>query len=266
MTEFETDGFLSADIAGAERAIAARYPEKLDLATETNRITHRVIYSVKPHDGHVGELLLAALLTRQATAFQAFLILLRKGLETQAQIILRNLAEMMFITGAIGKDKTFADRWVVSEDVSRLKSLEAIARDKERRSEKVDEDTTRLIEELRARIKTERPETFTTARIAEIADLMSYYDNLYRLTSMAVHASPRELNTAFVVDDDGNVVSMRYEPVVEGLDIYLDYAISVMLYSLHEIASHFGLEVVGDIERLQQVNQQLAGPGRRPRS
>jgi hypothetical protein len=69
------------------------------------------------------ELLLAALLTRQATAFQAFLILLGKGLETQAQIILRNLAEMMFITGAIGKDKSFADKYVLAEDVSRLSPL-----------------------------------------------------------------------------------------------------------------------------------------------
>jgi hypothetical protein len=261
MTTFETDGFLSADIVGAERAIAARYQRKLELATETNRLTHRVIYSVKPHSEHVTELLLAALLTRQAAAFQAFLILLGKGLETQAQIILRNLAEMMFITGAIGKDKTFADKYVLSEEVSRLKTLEAIAKDQQCRGERVDGDTTRLIEELRAQTKGKRPETFTAARMAEIAGLSSYYDNLYRLTSMAVHASPRELNTAFVVDGEGNLVSMRYEPVVDDLDLYLDYAISVMLYSLHEMATHFGLGLVGDIEKVQQINQQLAGPG-----
>jgi len=261
MTTFETDGFLSADIVATERAIAARYQRKLELATDTNRLTHRVIYSVKPHSEHVTELLLAALLTREATAFQAFLILLGKGLKTQAQIILRNLAEVMFITGAIGKDRTFADRYVLAEDVSRLKSLEAIVRDQQRRGERVGGDTTRLIEELRAQIQRERPETFTTARIAEIAGLSSYYDNLYRLTSMAVHVSPRELNTAFVVDAAGTVVSLRHEPVVDDLDMYLDYAISMMLYTLHEMATHFGLQLVGDIEKLQQANQRLAGPG-----
>ena len=76
---------------------------------------------------------------------------------------------------------------------------------------------------------------------------------------MAVHSSPRELNTAFVVDADGNVVSMRYEPVVDDLDICFDYSITIMLYALHETASHFGLELV-EIENLQQVNQRLAGP------
>lgn len=265
MTTFETDGFLSTEILEFERIIAGRYAKKLELAGDTNRLAHRVIYSIKPHSGHVTELFLAALLTRQASVFQSIVILLRNGLETQSQILVRNLAEMMFITGAIRKDETFVKRYVLAEQVGRLKALEAIVRDKQGRQEEVDADTTRLIGELRAEVKRDPPETFTTHRIAEIAGLLSYYDNVYRYTSMAVHGSPRELNTAFVVDADGNVVSMRYEPVVDDLDMCFDYGISMMLYTLHETASHFALELVGEIEKLQHVNQQLAGPTARPR-
>ena len=259
MTTFETDGFLSAEILEFQRTIAGRYAEKLELAVEANRLTHRVLYSIKPHSEHVPDLMLAAMLIRQASAFQSIVILLRHGLETQSQVLLRNLAEMMFITGAIRKDETFAERYVLAEEVGRLKALEAIVRDKQRRHEEVDADTTRLIGELRAKIKRDPPERFTTARIAEIAELSSYYDNVYRYTSMAVHASPRELNTAFTVDADGNVASMRYEPMVEDLDLCFDYGITMMLYTLHEVASHFGLKLVGEIEKLQHVNQQLAG-------
>lgn len=259
MTTFETDGFLSAEILGFERIITGHYAKKLELAVGTNRLTHRVIYSIKPRSEHAPDLILAALLTKQVGAFQSIVILLRKGLETQAQVLLRNLAEMMFITGAIRKDETFVKRYVLAEQVGRLKALEAIVRDKQSLHEEVDADTTRLIGELRAEIERDRPETFTTKRIAEIADLSSYYDNVYRYTSMAVHASPRELNTAFVVNADGNVVSMRYGPVVDDLDMCFDYGITMMLYTLHETASHFGLELIGEIEKLQQVNQQLAG-------
>src|ERR1700722_17115316 len=141
MTTFETDGFLSAEISGFERTIAARYSKKLELATETNRLTHRVMYSIKPHSEHVPDLMLAALLIRQASSFQGFLILLSKGLETQAQVLLRNLAEMMFITGAIRKDQEFVTQYVLSEDVSRVKSLEAIVKDKQSRGEDVNEKT-----------------------------------------------------------------------------------------------------------------------------
>jgi len=141
MTAFETDGFLSTEISEIEESIAARYSAKFDLALETNRLAHEVIYAAKIQNEHVPDLLLASLLTRQAGSFQGFFILLRKGLLIQAQIILRNLAETMFITGAIRKDTTFADSYVLAEEVSRKKSLEALVRDSERRGKKVDQET-----------------------------------------------------------------------------------------------------------------------------
>ena len=260
MTTFNTDGFRSAEIAEFEQAIQAKYFKKLGLADDANRITHRILYAVQPHSEHLPELVLASLLSRQASAFQAFLILLTKGLATQAQIILRNLAEMMFITGAIGKDKTFVDKYVLSEEISRVKTLEALVRDKERRGEEVDEKTTELIKEIRAKIQSEKLIAFTTERIAAIADLSSYYDNIYRLTSMAAHASPRDLSAALDTDSTGNIVSVGYGPIVDELDIYLDYGISMMLYIDHEVASHFGLNVIAEIEALQKLNREQAGP------
>lgn len=260
MTKFETDGFLSTEIAEFERTIAARYAKKFELATETNRLTHRVIYAIKPHNEHVPDLMLATLLIRQASSYQSFFILLSKGLETQAQVLLRILAELMFVTGAIRKDEKFVNQYVLSEDISRVKSLEAIARDKQSRGEDVDEKTKELIATLREKIRSEDLTTFSTERIAQIAGLSSYYDNLYRFTSMAVHASPRELNGAFELDSSGNVAALNYGPIVEDLDLYLDYAISMMLYALHEVASHFKIDVIAEIESLQRANNALAGP------
>jgi hypothetical protein len=82
MTKFETDGFLSAEILEFARTIASRYAKKLELSADTNRLTHRVIYSIRPRNEYVPDLILAALLTRQAGAFQSIVILLRDGLET----------------------------------------------------------------------------------------------------------------------------------------------------------------------------------------
>jgi hypothetical protein len=260
MTLFETDGFLSGELGKYEADIRIKYESKFQLAMKTNRLTHRVMYSIKPYNEHLPDLMLAALLIKQANAYQGVLILLGKGIETQAQILLRNLAEMMFITGAIRKDEDFVRQYVLSEDVSRLKSLEAIARDKRRRGEDIDEKTQTLIKTLREKIGTEELSPFSTERIAQIAGLSSYYDNLYRFTSMAAHASPRELNTTLEVDTSGRVLALNYGPVVDELDMHLDYGVSMMLYSLHEIASHFKIDVIADIEELQRLNAELAGP------
>src|SRR5690348_6834729 len=72
MTTFAAEGFFSAEIEGVEKTIASRYPKKFQLAAETNRMVHRVLYSIRPHDENVAELMLAALLTRQAASFQGF--------------------------------------------------------------------------------------------------------------------------------------------------------------------------------------------------
>jgi hypothetical protein len=56
----------SAEILEFERSISGRYAKKLELAVDTNRLTHRVIYSIKPQSEHAPDLILAALLVRVA--------------------------------------------------------------------------------------------------------------------------------------------------------------------------------------------------------
>lgn len=257
MTNFKTDGFLSSEISEFEKEIQCNFRNKLDLAYEVNRLAHKIIYSVDI-DQHLTDLLLATLLTRQMSSFQAFLILLEKGLLTQAEIILRNISETMFIVGAIGKDKNFADKYTLAEEVSRKKALVRLKKNFERNGKKIDQQTIDLIAEIDEKIRDQDIQTFSTERIAKIAGLSNYYDTLYPLTSMAVHTSARGLDKALEVDDEGKVLSVDYGPKVDELDMHLDYGISMTLYTLHEIAVQFKLETE-EIESLQQRNNELSG-------
>src|SRR5690606_35065844 len=108
-----------------------------------------------------------------------FLLLLRRGMLSPAQILLRNLAESMFIIGALGKDETFGDKYVRSEQISRKKALEALTRDMQARGQEVPPDIRELIDQLAAEIKNEGLVAFKTEQIARIAGLSSYYDSLY---------------------------------------------------------------------------------------
>lgn len=260
ISQFETDGFLSDQALAAESEIVARYQAAFDIAYEANRLTHKVLYGADVHNEDQMELLYITLLTKQARSLQGFLLLLRRGLLSPAQILLRNLAESMFIIGALGKDDTFGAKFVRSEQISRKKALEALTRHMKARGQEVPPDTRDLIDQLGAEIKNEGLVAFTTEQIARIAGLSSYYDSLYRLTSMEVHTSPRALEDALIVED-GKVVALKYEPETEGLGMYLHYAISVMLHSLHECAQHFGFPV-DPIEALQKTNNEVAEASR----
>ena len=110
---------------------------------------------------------------------------------------------------------------------------------------------------LEIRIKTEKINKFSTENIAKIAGLSDYYDSLYPLISMAVHTSTRGLDKLLQINDKGDVHGIEYGPVVDRLDMHLDYAISIMLYTLHELAIHFNKDVK-HIEELQQKNHEAA--------
>ena len=262
MTLFETDGFLSDQVLETEGEIVARYQAAFDIATQANQLTHKILFGAEVHNEDGLELLYITLLTKQTRSFQGFLLLLKRGLLSSAQIILRNLVESMFIIGALGKDQTFAEKYVLSEQISRKKSLAALVKDAQQRGQDVPQETKDLIDQLDKQIKDEKIVAFRTEQIAHIAELSPYYDSLYRFTSMEVHTSPRALEDALIVED-GKIVSLKYEPETEGLDMYLHYAISAMLYSLHECAQHFKLPVDA-IEAVQKTNNEFAEASQEP--
>jgi hypothetical protein len=123
MTSFEKDGFLGDEISGWEGDFEKRYASKLQLSIEANRLAHRLIFSIQITSSELKDLLLSALLARQVSTFQAFILLARKGLIDQSEMLIRALAESMFLVGAIRKEEGFAEKWVLSDEISRKRSL-----------------------------------------------------------------------------------------------------------------------------------------------
>jgi len=260
MSSFTTDGFLSDEMRAYEADIETRYRDRWDLSAAANRLVHKTVFAISVRTDRLPDLLLAALLARQAATFQAFLLLARKGLIDQSEMVVRNLAESMFIVGAICKDLGFAEIFVRADEIVRKRSLVRLNQDRERRGEPPDPEATALIADLQVKIKDEKLEKPTTEKIAELAGLSSYYDSLYGLFSLAVHSSSRSLDRALATDSTGKVISIEYGPQVDGFDMHFDYAISMTLYVLHEVATHFGSNV-RDIETLQRRNDELASMG-----
>lgn len=262
MSDFETDGFLSDQVLESEAKIVARYKTAFDIATKANQLAHTVLFTADVHNEDGQELLYITLLTKQARAFQGFILLLKRGLLAPAQVLLRNMAETMFIVGALGQDRTFGARYIASEEIARKKLLSALVKNAQQRGEVVAQETKDLIASIEKRIKDEKITAFRIEQIAEIAKLTPYYDSLYRFTSTEAHTSARSLEDALIVED-GVIVSLKYEPVTEKLDMYLHYGISMMLHSLHECSQHFAMPLDA-IEAVQKTNNEVAESSQKP--
>ena len=258
MTTFSTDGFLSDEVSAWESDFEKQYPSKLELSTAVNRLAHKIVFTLDIGSEELRDLLLSTLLARQLSTFQGFVLLSRKGMIFQAEMLVRALAESMFLVGAICKKPDFAKQWILGDEVSRKKGLVRLNEDRRRRGESPDETAVALIAELEKRIRDEGITKPSTEQIAKLAGLESYYDTLYGFFSMAVHSSSRSLDKALQKGHDGKLTHVEYGPETDGFDMHFDYAISMMLYVLHEVAAHFKKDVA-EIEALQKRNTELAG-------
>jgi hypothetical protein len=258
MTSLQTDGYLSQEAVGIEAEFVKRYAAKYQLSTSANQYAHRLIFKISISSNALQDLLLSTLLARQTETFQAFILLAKRGLLNQCDMLVRALAETMFIVGAIRKDAEFAERYVLADEIARKKNLVRLNNDKVRRGEPPDPEAQKLVEELDVYIRERSISKLSTESISQTAGLESYYDTIYGFMSMAIHSSSRSLDKAMKSGEAGTVSHIEYGPELDGFDMRLDYALSVFLYVLHEIASHFK-EDVSDIEALQKQNQALAG-------
>ena len=258
MSIFSTDGFLSDAISEWESGFERQYSSKLELSIAVNHLAHRIVFDLDIGSEDLRDLLLSTLLARQLSTFQGFVLLSRKGMIFQAEMLVRALAESMFLVGAICKEAGFARQWILGDEVGRKKALARLNEDRRRRGEPPDEAAVALIAELEKRIRDEGITKPSTEQIAKLAGLESYYDTLYGFFSMAVHSSSRSLDKALQKDSDGRLTHVEYGPEIDGFDMHFDYAISMMLYVLHEVAAHFKKDVA-EIEALQRRNDDLAG-------
>ena len=256
-TRFETDGFLSDELSRFESQITDRYSDQLEFAKEVNRIAQEIIGTVQIDRDELRSNLMGTLLIRQVESFQAFVILVGKGLFFQAQIILRNIAESMFIVGAIVNKQTFAEEFIGRIVFSDLKMAKGLRNFLVRRGDEIPDVLKNLIKESEDRIKeledkarvgkrgkkkgrTIQP--FRTEEIAKIAQMEDFYDTVYRYMSLAVHTSPRSLNEVFIVGRNGEVEALDYQPRVDRLETVIFSATEMTLFTLRKVAEHFSLE------------------------
>ena len=239
MTDFRTDGFLSNELSHYESQIGERYSDELDFAKEVNRIAHEIIGSVQISRNKPTSRLMGTLLVRQTETFQAFLILIGKGLLFPSQVLWRNIAESMFIVGAINKDPAFAEDYIASDKVSRLKLARRVTKLQQRRGITPDIKTETLIRGLEKETDRKKAREFRTEEIAKKAQMEDYYDTVYALASMTTHTRPRSLNEVFVVGTSGEVEALDYQPKVDNLESYLLSGVEMVLLTLEGVTKHF---------------------------
>jgi len=241
--------FLELDTNEVIPIVQKKHPELWELAIDTNNYITDFQYTLKANTNKLHELIGVSLYIRIITNYQALLILVSKGMLPQSQIMVRAQVEALFTLVAISKDNEFAEVYLGHEEHQRKGVLRKLRRYKETiNSEDPDiQEATSIIEGINDNIKENNIKRLTTEETSKVAELHSWYDTVYALTSTAVHTSARSLETHLIKDNENEaIVSFNNEPSIQGIGLPLGTGVNSM---------HIATDACCDILSIEQTKE-----------
>jgi hypothetical protein len=190
-----------------------QYPWHFEHSFHLNNLAHRVVASVNIKSGNVQQMLLAALEHKALTSFQGVLILIERGLDTEAKCILRTLLEVTFRTVAIAKEPANGLAYIQQDELKRRKFINKYSNiSTEARNEDNLKDLEALRPEVARKILEQGIKEIKTQDYARLADLLDFYNSAYAVLSESVHVNVGELESSFVKGSSGELKALYYGP------------------------------------------------------
>lgn len=254
------DRYLGQDPASVIAHLRGRAPDWFGHAEAIAGYASSLLQRLKVHRGNVRELLASLLFQRIAAGFEAVLVLAERGMHTQGLVQRRSMLEALFVLGAIFQKPDFVDRFLAADNARVLGVYKHISRlPPEIQAALEPEITLPLIEakitEFRGRAGASKGPS--AAEYAKAADLETYYLTDYSFSSEAAHSVAKDLERHIHVDEEGDVIGMRWGPedipASELLMLAMDYA----LMACFAVEQLFGIGPAAELERLRSRSNQL---------
>lgn len=246
---FEKEGFLSREAEIYAQEIIKKHQEIFNLCFDVNKFVHEHKFKMAIHNGSAKELILACLLIRQVNIFQSIILLTRLGLIVEAKILLRSMVEGLFITKACYDDEKFITKYILSDQMSRLKLLNAAKNNPDRVFDDLkDAMADDWVQDIKKDIDENNIEELRIQQLAEKVGLKSHYDSAYRLLSNPTHGGPRSLEEYLVLDDSGKVETLNSGPLEKGYELVLITALDTLCIGSQYVFDVFNINISQKLE------------------
>jgi hypothetical protein len=250
--------FLDPSVGEYVRGVREAYAPCFALVERLNELANRSLFhaSIDPADAQ--EFLLAALLPRALTTFQAAVILGERGLVQESQVALRTLLEVTFKARAIARDRKFAEDYIRADVVHRenfLKKFRRLTPTEERLATQESNQT--LLDETSQRVKAEKIRDLTVEDYAKAAGLIDLYYSTYTILSQYAHVNVGTLDQTLDIDAEGNLIGMKYGFDDKELDHILLTAAEVLILILEATFSVIDVPTGNEIRAIHDEFRML---------
>lgn len=268
LSPINEEGFLSEHIEPFRQQICQNHQPHRALVYAVNRFCQRVKFDMHVHNRDGQEIFCAALFIKLLSDVQAAVLLLERGLSSQARSLMRVGLEALIILGKLAGSYEFVEAFIRLGEEQRLRLVQAIQRNPAPALDAIrPEITEEVVREIK-RIVGDIPRA-SLEQWARDLGLSHFYDTQYRIYSNDVHSKPRALEQYLVTDAAGEYASFNWGPAIsEDLRSEFLECGRQLLVALSFLKGVFELDIDTDIERLSgefiRLDTQIGGTGQQP--
>jgi Family of unknown function (DUF5677) len=205
------NGFLDSNSSEVALHTNLVHREVLSYCKRLNNLAHRSLFSAKFSIDDSQQFLLAALMHKAMTAYQAIILLAERGMPSESQVVLRTLLEITFRIVAIAKNSEVGEAYIQQDETNRKKFINKLKLlEKSRPIDIVDCELDSMLKTVSQGIKDKNIKELNTAWFAEKANLLDFYNSAYAVLSNSVHVNVRHLENAFNLDCKGELIGLNY--------------------------------------------------------
>jgi transcriptional regulator with XRE-family HTH domain len=252
-------GFLSPEILGYQPQIRNQYAGYFDLIHRVNTFCQETQCRLSVHNHDTQE---TSLMIQLLHNVQGSVLLLERGLASQARILLRAGLEALILLQNVCDHEEFCRAFILASERDRLKLQRAIQANPAPVFDAVRPHITQqTIEKLATELATAEVSSQTIKELARLAGLQHLYDSMYRLFSQDVHTSARTLERYLVFDEaSGDVQTFAWGPETTDMHVELMAVVALMLACFACVAGLFSLDLGTELSEFNAELRALDEP------
>lgn len=249
-----SDGFIEKN--DLNTCIALSEEALYDYMVEVNRYIYKLYEQVKVSSNDYIGCFFISCNNRIHKNFQSSLILLSRGLEEPARILIRTMLETVVIAQAIFNDPKNYAKWESNQKIESNRLIDDINRKK------------KGLVQLKGKVSTEKlyPNQMKThiSDWARLADMEEEYNTAYRVLSGNVHFSYHSYEQDFCCEN-GKIVAINVGPQMENQWVIIITMIDIMLRMIRIFRVYFQIEdeafnkIVEQLIQFQKIALQEKG-------
>jgi hypothetical protein len=253
MHDFDETGYLGQGIRQFQNSTLAKFDPFFAQCRDVCRFARITILKLKFDNTDLQKVLSCCLFAKILNGVETTYILSTYGLTHEGRVILRSVLEGFFFLRATLADKPFARKYVLDDELKRLKLMEAAKKyDRPPFLEIRRYATDEVIRTQREKIKQHKIQKLNLWEIAHGLGLQHLYDSLYRLLSTDIHTGARSLEQYMRTGAAGDVESFDSGPQTDDVEQNLSMGIDILTRSLECLDNLFVLSIADQLQSMMK--------------